>query len=586
MRVDIFNYRSPGKTRVVVRTVDKLPAVLVYSKRTGSWYFRRLGIIGTKWGPYDSKAAAAAAAQGQGYEVEPHRVETEDSALDHYYMYKRYDYGIAVMEGAGVNGGQWAVKYGPGDYDEFNSKEAAVSRAEREVADIKETRLLRLAGKDASYQSLGFTRSALMQESMGYLRDRLRQWKADLRAEEWEGDPSLEDIRALKADIRMLESVIAAKEAGRDSADAYPMEAKREGDYWIVKYHIGLGTEELKFPAGANETKEDALRYARRKLEQMSKDASRFSAGLGSRKGGAFRCISCGKLTRETGHEESNFELCKKCLFREYMNNAESDYGKNSPEYKEAKRNYEQVKDAIGSIDEKDSLVSEFLSTLSEELLGDSAKDAGGFREGARVRINSGMINGGKIGTIVEHSPSSLDIWTVRFKNGESAYVFESDMKVVGGGDTACTHEADCDCGCGGAYDAGGVITLRRKSNQLGGEYEVVSVPGKTDLTFVGNSIYMDELAAFKRDAQAKGFTVKVTGYFGDAAGDLTKDRINYLRRLGRSIATGQWAPGGGPGDTMIEKIRSYCWSQGWDREETGHVIAGYRDAGGKTNAR
>ena len=56
--------------------------------------------------------------------------------------------------------------------------------------------------------------------------------------------------------------------------DAYVMNIRQEGDYWIAKVHIGLGTEELKFPVGANETKEDALRYAERKLEQRAiKDA-------------------------------------------------------------------------------------------------------------------------------------------------------------------------------------------------------------------------------------------------------------------------------------------------------------------------
>jgi hypothetical protein len=41
--------------------------------------------------------------------------------------------------------------------------------------------------------------------------------------------------------------------------------------------------------------------------------------------GGTYTCRSCGKTTRETGHEESNVELCAACLHEEYVINAMSD---------------------------------------------------------------------------------------------------------------------------------------------------------------------------------------------------------------------------------------------------------------------
>lgn len=51
---------------------------------------------------------------------------------------------------------------------------------------------------------------------------------------------------------------------------------------------------------------------------------------------GCFTCRQCKKRTRDTGHDEAAVELCKRCLFEAYAENAESDYGKDSEEHKEA----------------------------------------------------------------------------------------------------------------------------------------------------------------------------------------------------------------------------------------------------------
>ena len=51
---------------------------------------------------------------------------------------------------------------------------------------------------------------------------------------------------------------------------------------------------------------------------------------------GAFRCHACGKLTRDTGHEEATLELCKRCLFEAYVENTRSDYGEDSEEHRAA----------------------------------------------------------------------------------------------------------------------------------------------------------------------------------------------------------------------------------------------------------
>jgi len=59
---------------------------------------------------------------------------------------------------------------------------------------------------------------------------------------------------------------------------------------------------------------------------------------------GAFKCYVCKKLTRDTGHNEAELGLCKKCLFKCYVENTASDYGVDSPEHKEAVANYEALK--------------------------------------------------------------------------------------------------------------------------------------------------------------------------------------------------------------------------------------------------
>lgn len=56
---------------------------------------------------------------------------------------------------------------------------------------------------------------------------------------------------------------------------------------------------------------------------------------------GTYNCSLCNKLTRDTGHGEADLGYCKKCLFECYMENAEADYGSDSPQYLEAKKAYE-----------------------------------------------------------------------------------------------------------------------------------------------------------------------------------------------------------------------------------------------------
>ena len=58
---------------------------------------------------------------------------------------------------------------------------------------------------------------------------------------------------------------------------------------------------------------------------------------------GTYHCDLCGKLTRDTGHGEADINngYCKKCLYECYMVNAQADYGVDSPEYKQAKYDYE-----------------------------------------------------------------------------------------------------------------------------------------------------------------------------------------------------------------------------------------------------
>lgn len=42
-------------------------------------------------------------------------------------------------------------------------------------------------------------------------------------------------------------------------------------------------------------------------------------------RGGAFRCRVCGKMTRDTGHLEANFEMCRYCIELAELDNSLSD---------------------------------------------------------------------------------------------------------------------------------------------------------------------------------------------------------------------------------------------------------------------
>lgn len=61
---------------------------------------------------------------------------------------------------------------------------------------------------------------------------------------------------------------------------------------------------------------------------------NRFARSTGG--SGAYKCGGCGKLTRDTGAGEAPLELCKRCLFEAYVENAASDYGIDSPEHRAA----------------------------------------------------------------------------------------------------------------------------------------------------------------------------------------------------------------------------------------------------------
>ena len=47
---------------------------------------------------------------------------------------------------------------------------------------------------------------------------------------------------------------------------------------------------------------------------------NRFKAGAGT-----IICIDCGKKTRDTGHGEGDFQMCKACIQKQEEENAESD---------------------------------------------------------------------------------------------------------------------------------------------------------------------------------------------------------------------------------------------------------------------
>jgi hypothetical protein len=57
---------------------------------------------------------------------------------------------------------------------------------------------------------------------------------------------------------------------------------------------------------------------------------------------GTYNCDLCGKLTRDTGNGEAsvNNGYCLKCLYGCYLENAENDYGVDSPEYASALEEY------------------------------------------------------------------------------------------------------------------------------------------------------------------------------------------------------------------------------------------------------
>lgn len=67
------------------------------------------------------------------------------------------------------------------------------------------------------------------------------------------------------------------------------------------------------------------------------KTNSLFKRGFGA---GCFVCESCGKQTRDTGNDEKTYRMCKLCILRSYMENAESDYGVDSEEHKRARAAY------------------------------------------------------------------------------------------------------------------------------------------------------------------------------------------------------------------------------------------------------
>jgi len=56
---------------------------------------------------------------------------------------------------------------------------------------------------------------------------------------------------------------------------------------------------------------------------------SRFRKGGMVRKGGIYTCKSCKKRTRETGDEESDLGLCRRCLRDSYWDNFHGDHGHN-----------------------------------------------------------------------------------------------------------------------------------------------------------------------------------------------------------------------------------------------------------------
>lgn len=52
---------------------------------------------------------------------------------------------------------------------------------------------------------------------------------------------------------------------------------------------------------------------------------ARFSSATTHARGGVFKCICCGKQTRETGYGEANLEMCAACIREANEENARQD---------------------------------------------------------------------------------------------------------------------------------------------------------------------------------------------------------------------------------------------------------------------
>lgn len=66
--------------------------------------------------------------------------------------------------------------------------------------------------------------------------------------------------------------------------------------------------------------------------------ANRFSSRVFRTGAATFACGACGKITRDTGHDEEALQLCRRCLLTAYADNATSDYGADSPEAADARK--------------------------------------------------------------------------------------------------------------------------------------------------------------------------------------------------------------------------------------------------------
>ena len=88
-------------------------------------------------------------------------------------------------------------------------------------APITPTRLA-TTGRDATnYEKIGFTREALMGETLGYLQNQLSLANGDLRSAKEDDDKRT--VSMIERQITMLEDVMTKKRAGKDSAVAVPV---------------------------------------------------------------------------------------------------------------------------------------------------------------------------------------------------------------------------------------------------------------------------------------------------------------------------------------------------------------------------